>query len=185
MATCACVTGLEASVQTGDIILFSSRHAASHVTKCFTASTWDHCGLVVKLSPKHVLILEYAGGVHLYPLFTRLYSYYAIQGREIAIRKLKTSISRTEMEQQVESFVKSVLGQQPPSIEEMAVAVLKQGPALNAFISQLRGSHEVCGAGRPTNHDTPECAVDHVRWRTTCPHSSAASWSLPCTSTSA
>ena len=63
--TRVCVTTLEQSVQTGDLILFSSKHAASHVTKCFTASTWDHCGLVVKLSPKHVFILEYAGGVYL------------------------------------------------------------------------------------------------------------------------
>ena len=67
-----CVTSLEESCQTGDLVLFSSRHAASQMTKCFTASAWDHCGLVVKLSPKHVLILEYAGGVYLYPLFTRL-----------------------------------------------------------------------------------------------------------------
>ena len=67
-----CVTSLEESCQTGDLVLFSSRHAASQMTKCFTGSAWDHCGLVVKLSPKHVLILEYAGGVYLYPLFTRL-----------------------------------------------------------------------------------------------------------------
>ena len=139
--TRVCVTTLEESVQTGDLILFSSKHAASHVTKCFTASTWDHCGLVVKLSPKHVFILEYAGGVYLYPLFTRLYSYYAIQGREIVLRRLKTTESRIEMQAQVEGFVKSVLGEKPPSIEEMVMAVLKQGPALNAFLSKLRGNN--------------------------------------------
>lgn len=138
-----CVTSLEESCQTGDLVLFSSRHAASQMTKCFTGSAWDHCGLVVKLSPKHVLILEYAGGVYLYPLFTRLYSYYAIQGREIVIRRLKTKEPRSEMQQQVESFVKSVLGQKPPSVEEMVMAVLKQGPALNAFLSHLRGSKEI------------------------------------------
>jgi len=142
-ATRVCVTSLEDSCQTGDLVLFSSRHAASQMTKCFTASAWDHCGLVVKLSPKHVLILEYAGGVYLYPLFTRLYSYYAIQGREIVIRRLKTKEPRSEMQQQVESFVKSVLGQKPPSIEEMVMAVLKQDRALNAFISKLRGSKEI------------------------------------------
>jgi len=142
-ATRVCVTSLEDSCQTGDLVLFSSRHAASQMTKCFTASAWDHCGLVVKLSPKHVLILEYAGGVYLYPLFTRLYSYYAIQGREIVIRRLKTKEPRSEMQQQVESFVKSVLGQKPPSIEEMVMAVLKQGPALNAFLSHLRGGKEI------------------------------------------
>ena len=47
------------------------------------------------------------------------------------------------MQQQVESFVKSVLGQKPPSVEEMVMAVLKQGPALNAFLSHLRGSKEI------------------------------------------
>jgi hypothetical protein len=70
-------------------------------------------------------------------------SYYAIQGREIVIRRLKTNEPRSEMQQQVESFVKSVLGQKPPSIEEMVMAVLKQGPALNAFLSHLRGSKEI------------------------------------------
>ena len=70
-------------------------------------------------------------------------SYYAIQGREIVIRRLKTKEPRSEMQQQVESFVKSVLGQKPPSIEEMVMAVLKQGPALNAFLSHLRGSKEI------------------------------------------
>ena len=54
------------------IVLFSSKHAAATVTKFFTASTWDHIGLVVKFGAKHVFILEYAGGVYLYPLFTRL-----------------------------------------------------------------------------------------------------------------
>lgn len=137
-----CITGLEQCVQTGDVLLFSSTHAASNVTKCFTASTWDHCGLVVKLSPKHIFILEYAGGVYLYPLFTRLYSYFALQGREIRLRKLKTNGSRAEMQAQVETFVKGVLGQAPPSLEEMVVAVLKQGPALNAFISKLRGNQD-------------------------------------------
>jgi len=141
--TQVCVTSLESSVQTGDIILFSSKHAASHVTKCFTASTWDHCGLVIKLSPKHVFILEYAGGVYLYPLFTRLYSYYAIQGRAIKLRRLKLIGERAQMQQQVEAFVKGVLGQRPPSIEEMVVAVLKQGGALSGFIDTMRGNKEV------------------------------------------
>ena len=70
-------------------------------------------------------------------------SYYAIQGREIVIRRLKTKEPRSEMQQQVESFVKSVLGQKPPSVEEMVMAVLKQGPALNEFLSHLRGSKEI------------------------------------------
>jgi hypothetical protein len=65
------VRDLESIVRTGDLILFSSKHAAAQVTKCFTASTWDHCGMVVKFSSRHVFILEYAGGVFLYPRDTK------------------------------------------------------------------------------------------------------------------
>ena len=82
------VRDLESSVRTGDLVLFSSKHASAQITKCFTVSEWDHIGLVVKFSSKHVYILEYAGGVVLYPLRTRLFSYYAVQGRHIALRRL-------------------------------------------------------------------------------------------------
>lgn len=35
--------------RTGDVLLFSSMHAASNITKCLTASAWDHVGIVVKV----------------------------------------------------------------------------------------------------------------------------------------
>ena len=124
-------------LKTGDLFLFSSKHAASHVTKCFTGSGWDHLGMVVKLSDSQVFILEYAGGVFLYPLFTRLYSYFAIQGREICLRRLSLPHERPEMQAQVEEFVRGVLGQKPPSIEEMVLAVLSQQSILSAFIVGL------------------------------------------------
>ena len=111
------VRDVSATVKTGDLFLFSSKHAASHVTKCFTGSGWDHLGMVVKLSDSQVFILEYAGGVFLYPLFTRLYSYFAIQGREICLRRLSLPHEQPEMQAQVEEFVRGVLGQKPPSIE--------------------------------------------------------------------
>ena len=136
------VRDLEAFVRTGDIILFSSKHAAAVVTKCFTASTWDHIGLVVKFGPHHVYVLEYAGGVFLYPLFTRLYTYFAIQGREIHLRRLLPGQDRLQMQQRVEAFVRNVLGQKPPSIEEMLVAVLKQEQLLSSFISRLAGGSD-------------------------------------------
>ena len=133
------VRDVSATVKTGDLFLFSSKHAASHVTKCFTGSGWDHLGMVVKLSDSQVFILEYAGGVFLYPLFTRLYSYFAIQGREICLRRLSLPHERPEMQAQVEEFVRGVLGQKPPSIEEMVLAVLSQQSILSAFIGRLRG----------------------------------------------
>ncbi|KOO35829.1 ph domain-containing protein [Chrysochromulina tobinii] len=136
------VRDLESIVRTGDLILFSSKHAAAQVTKCFTASTWDHCGMVVKFSSRHVFILEYAGGVFLYPLFTRLYTYYAIQGREIVLRRLLPGQDRVEMQRRVESFVRGVLGQKPPSIEEILLAVLKQEGVVSSFLARLAGTNE-------------------------------------------
>ena len=133
------VRDLESSVHTGDIILFSSKHAAAHVTKCFTASTWDHCGLVVKFGHRHVFVLEYAGGVYLYPLFTRLYTYYAVQGRVITLRRLLPGQDRAEMQRKVERFVRNVLGKSPPSIPELLTAFLKQEHYIQAFIDKLAG----------------------------------------------
>ena len=130
------VRDLESSVRTGDIVLFSSKHAAATVTKFFTASTWDHIGLVVKFGAKHVFILEYAGGVYLYPLFTRLYTYYAVQGRVICLRRLLPGQDRAEMQKKIELFVRNVLGRSPPSINEMVMAVLKQA----AVVPRLPGS---------------------------------------------
>jgi len=136
------VRDLESIVRTGDLILFSSMHAASHVTKCFTASSWDHCGIVVKFSSKHVFVLEYAGGVYLYPLFTRIYTYYAIQGREISLRRLLPGQDRAAMQRRVEQFVRSVLGQKPPSIEEILMAVLKQETFVSSFVARLAGGSD-------------------------------------------
>ena len=148
------VRDLEGSVRTGDVVLFSSKHAAAAVTKCFTASSWDHCGLVIKFGPRHVYILEYAGGVYLYPLFTRLYTYFAIQGREIHLRRLIPGQDREQMQRKVEEFVRGVLGQSPPSIQEMVVAVLKQERFISSFIAHLAGGAGGAGDdGQPAVED--------------------------------
>jgi hypothetical protein len=144
------VRDLESTVRTGDLILFSSKHASAQITKCFTVSEWDHIGLVVKFSSKHVYILEYAGGVYLYPLFTRLYTYYAIQGRELSLRRLLPGQDREAMQQRVEAFVRSVLGHSPPSIQEMVMAVLKQDNYVTTFIHKLAGGvHDIIPKGAP------------------------------------
>ena len=110
--------------------------------------------MVVKLSDSQVFILEYAGGVFLYPLFTRLYSYFAIQGREICLRRLSLPHERPEMQAQVEEL-RGVLGQKPPSIEEMVLAVLSQQSILSAFIGRLRGG----GGGDDDGADGAQHAV--------------------------
>ena len=110
------VRDLEGMVQTGDIFLFSSKHPGAKVTKFFTASTWDHIGMVVRFpcnAGHQVFILEYAGGVYLYPLFTRLYTYFAIQGRLIALRRLMPGVCHDEMQADLQHYVRGLLGQKP------------------------------------------------------------------------
>ena len=145
------VRDLEGMVNTGDIFLFSSKHAGAQVTKFFTGSTWDHIGLVVKFpynAGHQVFILEYAGGVYLYPLFTRLYTYFAIQGRLIVLRRLLPGVSRDELQLELQHYVRGLLGQRPPSIKEMVLAVLKQETLLSGFVSKLRG-----GNADPDEHE--------------------------------
>ena len=47
---------------------------------------------------------------------------------------------REEMQRKVETFVRGVLGQKPPSIQEILTAVLKQDSIISAFISTLSGA---------------------------------------------
>jgi hypothetical protein len=152
------VKDLESSVRTGDVILFSSKHAGAQAVKCFTASTWDHIGIVVRFGQRHVYILEYAGGVFLYPLFTRLYTYYAIQGRLICLRRLVPGQDRAQMQRRVETFVRNVLGHSPPSIQEMVVAVLKQEGVISSFISKLAGGGAADAADVKDDLETMFCS---------------------------
>merc|ERR1711935_513930 len=73
----------------GDIILFSSKHNASYITKFFTQSGWDHIAMVVKPSPTQVFLLEWGGGLFVCPLEERLMEYYESDGRLITLRQLQ------------------------------------------------------------------------------------------------
>ena len=56
----AWVRDVEGQVRTGDLILFSSQHASSNITKFFTASEWDHIGLVL-VTRGDAYVLEWEG----------------------------------------------------------------------------------------------------------------------------
>ena len=60
--------------RTGDIVLFSSKHRASNITKFFTNSIWDHVGLVVRpnSSRKTAYLIEWSGSLCASPLTQRL-----------------------------------------------------------------------------------------------------------------
>ena len=133
---------LQDVVQTGDLLLFSSRHAASNLTKCFTASAWDHVGLVVRPCHGFTFVVEWAGpgGIFASPLVERLTDYYGSQGRLIAIRRLSLgkagpralqhSIDPRALQHSIETFVERAmaegLGMGSPSSREIVHAVLAQ-----------------------------------------------------------
>ena len=129
------VHDLASQVHTGDIILFSSKHSASYITKFFTQSgvpasrrfstalrylTWwcrvlgagfDHIGMVVKPSPTQVFLLEWGGGLFVCPLEERLTEYYRDDGRLITLRQLHlpNSTDRNRIENNIEDFVDMLL----------------------------------------------------------------------------
>jgi hypothetical protein len=102
--------------RTGDVVLFSSNHSASNVTKVFTASEWDHVGIVVRPEPGRMYLFEWAGGLHLTNLVGRLTSYFRSDGRVIAIRRLVLGAgrSRSQFEEDLEAFVDMMLNVRAP-----------------------------------------------------------------------
>ena len=122
---------LEEVVQTGDLLLFSSRHAASNITKFFTNSSWDHVGIVVRPCRGFTFVVEWAGGIFASPIVERLNDYYRAQGRMICIRRLSPGqCGRRALQHNVETFIERAmaegLGTGSPSMSEIANAVLAQ-----------------------------------------------------------
>lgn len=110
----AWVHGLSKQVNTGDVVLFSSRHAASHLTKFFTRSDFDHIGLVIKPGSSQTFLLEWGGGLFVCPLEDRLVEYYETDGRLIALRQLQVgsqvgSQYRLHVEDKIEEFADHLL----------------------------------------------------------------------------
>lgn len=103
------VHDLAAKVHTGDIVLFSSKHGSSFITKFFTQSGWDHIGIVVKPSASQVFLLEWGGGLFVCPFVERLVEYYECDGRLITLRQLQLPRNRTRVEDQMEEFVDMLL----------------------------------------------------------------------------
>jgi len=103
------VHDLPAKVHTGDVVLFSSKHNASSITKFFTSSGWDHIGIVVKPSATQVFLLEWGGGLFVCPFVDRLVEYYEGDGRLITLRQLQLGAHRSRIEDQMEEFVDMLL----------------------------------------------------------------------------
>ena len=122
---------LQEVVQTGDLLLFSSRHAASNLTKFFTNSSWDHVGIVVRPCRGFTFVVEWAGGIFASPMVERLNDYYGAQGRMIAIRRLSPGqCGRRALQHNVETFIERAmaegLGMGSPSMREISNAILAQ-----------------------------------------------------------
>jgi len=105
-------------LRTGDIVLFSSKHAASNITKLFTYSQWDHVALIVR--PRDaggkVYAVEWCGGLIASELVERLEEYNEYDAREICVRQLllpfipgqskrERLTDRLILESRIESFV--------------------------------------------------------------------------------
>jgi len=92
-------------VHTGDVILFSSKHSTSNITRTFTQSEWDHIGIIVKPDGKRCSIVEWGGGLFACNLVERLEEYHTHDGREVVLRQLNVPPEmRRRMEAQIERY---------------------------------------------------------------------------------
>jgi len=83
--------------------------AASNITKFFTGSEWDHCGMVVRPKPTMCLLVEWAGGLFISNLVERLTEYYIEDGREIVLRPLVLrGGERARKEAELEEYVREL-----------------------------------------------------------------------------
>ena len=92
-------------VRTGDLLLFSSKHSTSYITKFFTRSRWDHIGIVVKPSPTRAYIVEWGGGLFACELVERLNEYAEWDAMELVLRHLNLKADRRAVEERIEKFV--------------------------------------------------------------------------------
>ena len=93
-------------VHTGDILLFSSKHSTSNITKFFTRSRFDHIGIVVKPSPNRAYIVEWGGGLFACDLIERLNEYAEWDALDLVLRqlRLKETTDRRVVEERMEQF---------------------------------------------------------------------------------
>ena len=98
-------------VRTGDVILFSSYNFGANITKCCTASEWDHVGIVVRPDAAHTYMLEWVGGLVMCNLVKRMLQYHKVDSRLLCLRRLhlEQHKNRVEVEERLEAFACELL----------------------------------------------------------------------------
>ena len=100
------VHDLHSFVQTGDVILFSTRDTGAKCIQRFTRSVWNHVAMVVRPSSNQTYCIEWGGGLIVQPLVDRLHDYHHDGARTLALRKLILSGNdRIQIESKLEMFV--------------------------------------------------------------------------------
>lgn len=124
-------------VRTGDLLLFSSKHSTSFITKYFTKSRWDHIGIVVKPCPTKAYLIEWGNGLFACELVERLTEYAECDALELVLRTLTLpeGKDRRRVEDRIEAFVDMLFR------EEMGTnRGIPMGEVINAAIGQMSGA---------------------------------------------
>lgn len=96
--------------KTGDVILFSTKDSGAKIIQRFTASEWNHVGVVVKPAQQQAYLLEWGGGIVVQPLAERLLDYHSIGSKVLTLRQLNLAgADRAAIEAKMESFAYMLL----------------------------------------------------------------------------
>mmetsp|Transcript_4984 Transcript_4984/g.11069 ORF Transcript_4984/g.11069 Transcript_4984/m.11069 type:complete len:417 (+) Transcript_4984:19-1269(+) len=103
------VGDLENCCDTGDLILFSTKDGGASAIRFFTGSEWNHVGIVLRTASR-TLILEWAGGLYLSDLRSRLANYWKNGDAHIfTYRKLHFEGSGAVARKQILQFVDQLI----------------------------------------------------------------------------
>jgi len=94
--------------RTGDVLLTSNKDFGAKLIQKTTRTRWNHVGIITRPSPTHAYLVEWAGGIIVADLETRLHEYAKHGSVDVCIRHLLVKgphATRTAIEERLEAFV--------------------------------------------------------------------------------
>ena len=96
-------------VKTGDLILTSNKDLGAKIIQFFTATDWNHVGIIVKPSPNKAYLVEWGGGLFVSELVERLEEYAEWDTVDLVLRSLSFEEGSTDNRRVVEDRMEKFL----------------------------------------------------------------------------
>jgi hypothetical protein len=131
--------------RTGDVLLTSNKDFGAKLIQKTTRTRWNHVGIITRPSPTHAYLVEWAGGIIVADLETRLHEYAKHGSVDVCIRHLLVKgphATRTAIEERLEAFVFMLADKNFGTNTKISMRVrLLSSPLLSSPLLLLISSH--------------------------------------------